>query len=111
MKFAFKEENERSSSSSKSSKNASFQDAHDPNEIGSQIKKWIESLSQPPEVALAFSQLKEEIPLKQIAGETAKISKKNKNKEIVLHKLKSLKNILKETSLQDVFPKEVAVSS
>ncbi|MFQ6634204.1 hypothetical protein Gotur_011771 [Gossypium turneri] len=74
--ICLEEENGRSSSSSKSSKNASHQDAKDPNEIGSQIKKWIESLSQSPEAALAFSQLKEEIPLKQIAGETTKISKK-----------------------------------
>ncbi|MFQ6630791.1 hypothetical protein Gotur_009922 [Gossypium turneri] len=48
--------------------------------------------------------MKEET-LKQIAAEAAKISK---NKEIVLHKPKSLKNFLKETSLQDVFPKEIA---
>ncbi|MFQ6624363.1 hypothetical protein Gotur_004394 [Gossypium turneri] len=75
------EENRRSSSSSKSSKNTFVQDAQDPNEIGSQIKKWTESLSQSPEVTLAFSQMKEEAPLKQIAGEAAKISK---NKEIVL---------------------------
>ncbi|MFQ6660310.1 hypothetical protein Gotur_028887 [Gossypium turneri] len=47
--------------------------------------------------------MKEESPLKQIAAEAAKISK---NKEIVLHNPKSLKNILKETSLQDVFPKK-----
>ncbi|MFQ6654679.1 hypothetical protein Gotur_025565 [Gossypium turneri] len=80
----------------------------DPNEIDSQIKKWIEFLSQSPEVALVFSQMKEEIPLKQIVGEAAKISK---NRKIVLHKPKSLKNILKETSLQDGFPKEVVVSS
>ncbi|MFQ6659302.1 hypothetical protein Gotur_028239, partial [Gossypium turneri] len=52
--------------------------------------------------------MKEETPLKQIAAETAKISK---NKEIVLHKPKSLKNVLKEASLQDVFPKQIAVSS
>ncbi|MFQ6652554.1 hypothetical protein Gotur_024366 [Gossypium turneri] len=52
--------------------------------------------------------MKEETPLKQIAVEAAKISK---NKEIVLHKPKSLKNVLKETSLQDVFLKEIAVSS
>ncbi|MFQ6646393.1 hypothetical protein Gotur_019339 [Gossypium turneri] len=52
--------------------------------------------------------MKEETPLKQIAAEVAKVSK---NKEIVLHKPKSLKNVLKETSLQDVFPKEIAVSS
>ncbi|MFQ6652557.1 hypothetical protein Gotur_024366, partial [Gossypium turneri] len=102
------EENEKSSSSSKSSKNTIIQDAQDPNEISSQIKKWIEPLSQSPEVALAFSQMKEETPLKQIAVEAAKISK---NKEIVLHKPKSLKNVLKETSLQDVFLKEIAVSS
>ncbi|MFQ6664188.1 hypothetical protein Gotur_031376 [Gossypium turneri] len=102
------EENEKSSSSSKSSKNTTIQDAQDPNKIGSQIKKWIESLSQSPEVVLAFSQMKEETPLKQIAAEAAKISK---NKDIVLHKPKSLKNVLKETSLQDVFPKEIAVSS
>ncbi|MBA0638437.1 hypothetical protein Godav_005398, partial [Gossypium davidsonii] len=81
----------------------------DPNEIGSQIKKWIESLSQSPEVELAFSQIKEETPLKQIVTEAAKISK---NKKIVLHKPKSLKNFLKETSIQDVFPKKkIAVSS
>ncbi|MFQ6659294.1 hypothetical protein Gotur_028239, partial [Gossypium turneri] len=98
----------KSSSSSKSSKNTIIQNAQDPNEIGSQIKKWIESLFQSPEVALAFSQMKEETPLKQIAAETAKISK---NKEIVLHKPKSLKNVLKEASLQDVFPKQIAVSS
>ncbi|MFQ6651776.1 hypothetical protein Gotur_023975 [Gossypium turneri] len=102
------EEDEKSSSSSKSSKNTIIQDAQDPNEIGSQIKKWIESLSQSPEVALAFSQMKEETPLKQIAAEAAKASK---NKDIVLHKPKSLKNVLKETSLQDVFPKEITVSS
>ncbi|MFQ6645665.1 hypothetical protein Gotur_019758, partial [Gossypium turneri] len=72
------------------------------------LKNWIESLSQSPEVALPFSQMKEETPLKQIAAEAAKISK---NKEIVLHKPKSLKNVLKETSPQDVFPKEIAVSS
>ncbi|MFQ6658196.1 hypothetical protein Gotur_027567 [Gossypium turneri] len=52
--------------------------------------------------------MKEETPFKQIAGEAAKISK---NKEIVLHKPKSLKNVLKETSFQDVFSKEIAVSS
>ncbi|MFQ6645916.1 hypothetical protein Gotur_020454 [Gossypium turneri] len=52
--------------------------------------------------------MKEETPLKQIAAEAAKISKK---KEIVLHKPKSLKNVLKETSFQDVFPKEITVSS
>nr|KJB08963.1 hypothetical protein B456_001G115900 [Gossypium raimondii] len=52
--------------------------------------------------------MKEETPLKQIAAEAAKVSK---NKEIVLHKPKSLKNVLKETSLQDVFPKKIAVSS
>ncbi|MFQ6625852.1 hypothetical protein Gotur_006206, partial [Gossypium turneri] len=52
--------------------------------------------------------MKEETPLKQIAAEAAKVSK---NKEIVLHKPKSLKNVLKETSVQDVFPKEIAVSS
>ncbi|MFQ6643076.1 hypothetical protein Gotur_017125 [Gossypium turneri] len=52
--------------------------------------------------------MKEETPLKQIAGEAAKILK---NREIVLQKPKSLKNILKETSLQYVFPKEVVVSS
>ncbi|MFQ6661993.1 hypothetical protein Gotur_029975 [Gossypium turneri] len=52
--------------------------------------------------------MKEETPLKQIAAEASKISK---NKEIVLHKPKSLKNVLKETSLQDVFPKEITVSS
>ncbi|MFQ6645655.1 hypothetical protein Gotur_019758, partial [Gossypium turneri] len=69
------------------------------------LKNWIESLSQSPEVALPFSQMKEETPLKQIAAEAAKISK---NKEIVLHKPKSLKNVLKETSPQDVFPKEIA---
>ncbi|MFQ6664932.1 hypothetical protein Gotur_031871 [Gossypium turneri] len=40
--------------------------------------------------------MKEETPLKQIAAEVAKISK---NKEIVLHKPKSLKNVLKEASL------------
>ncbi|MFQ6671131.1 hypothetical protein Gotur_035762 [Gossypium turneri] len=102
------EENEKSSPSSKSSKNTIIQDAQDPNEIGSQIKKWIESLSQSPEVVLAFSQMKEETPLKQIAAEATKISK---NKEIVLHKPKSLKNFLKEASLQDVFLKEIAVSS
>ncbi|MFQ6624503.1 hypothetical protein Gotur_003868 [Gossypium turneri] len=102
------EENEKSSSSSKSSKNTIVQDAQDPNEIGSQIKTWIKSLSQSPEVALAFSQMKEETPLKQITAEVAKISK---NKEIVLYKPKSLKNVLKETSLQDVFPKEIVVSS
>ncbi|MFQ6671136.1 hypothetical protein Gotur_035762, partial [Gossypium turneri] len=62
------EENEKSSPSSKSSKNTIIQDAQDPNEIGSQIKKWIESLSQSPEVVLAFSQMKEETPLKQIAA-------------------------------------------
>ncbi|MFQ6624513.1 hypothetical protein Gotur_003868, partial [Gossypium turneri] len=62
------EENEKSSSSSKSSKNTIVQDAQDPNEIGSQIKTWIKSLSQSPEVALAFSQMKEESPLKQIAA-------------------------------------------
>ncbi|MFQ6643861.1 hypothetical protein Gotur_017669 [Gossypium turneri] len=101
------EENEKSSSSSKSSKNTIIQDAQDPNEIDSQIKKWIESLSQSPEIALAFSQMKEETPLKQIATEAAKISK---NIEIFLHKPKSLKNVLKETSLQDVFPKDIAVS-
>ncbi|MFQ6643862.1 hypothetical protein Gotur_017669 [Gossypium turneri] len=99
------EENEKSSSSSKSSKNTIIQDAQDPNEIDSQIKKWIESLSQSPEIALAFSQMKEETPLKQIATEAAKISK---NIEIFLHKPKSLKNVLKETSLQDVFPKDIA---
>ncbi|MFQ6645912.1 hypothetical protein Gotur_020454 [Gossypium turneri] len=102
------EENEKSSSSSKFSKKTIIQYSQDPNEIGSQIKKWIESLSQSPEVALAFSQMKEETPLKQIAAEAAKISKK---KEIVLHKPKSLKNVLKETSFQDVFPKEITVSS
>ncbi|MFQ6624500.1 hypothetical protein Gotur_003868 [Gossypium turneri] len=48
--------------------------------------------------------MKEETPLKQITAEVAKISK---NKEIVLYKPKSLKNVLKETSLQDVFPKEI----
>ncbi|MFQ6659624.1 hypothetical protein Gotur_028454 [Gossypium turneri] len=101
------EENEKSSSSSKSSKNTIVQDAQDPNQIGSQINKWIESLSQSPKVALAFSQMKEET-LKQIAAEAAKISK---NKEIVLHKSKPLKNVLKEASLQDVFPKQTAVSS
>ncbi|MFQ6657159.1 hypothetical protein Gotur_026958 [Gossypium turneri] len=53
--FCHEEENEKSLSSSKSSKNTIIQDAQDPNEIGSQIKKWIESLSQSPEVALAFS--------------------------------------------------------
>ncbi|MFQ6624508.1 hypothetical protein Gotur_003868, partial [Gossypium turneri] len=52
--------------------------------------------------------MKEETPLKQITAEVAKISK---NKEIVLYKPKSLKNVLKETSLQDVFPKEIVVSS
>ncbi|MBA0618415.1 hypothetical protein Godav_027771 [Gossypium davidsonii] len=52
--------------------------------------------------------MKEETPLKQIVGEAAKISK---NKEIVLQKPKSLKNILKVTFLQDVFLKEIAVSS
>ncbi|MFQ6628623.1 hypothetical protein Gotur_007113 [Gossypium turneri] len=52
--------------------------------------------------------MKEETPLKQIAAEASKISK---NKEIVLHKPKSLKNVLKETSIQDVFPNEIAVSS
>ncbi|MFQ6671132.1 hypothetical protein Gotur_035762 [Gossypium turneri] len=52
--------------------------------------------------------MKEETPLKQIAAEATKISK---NKEIVLHKPKSLKNFLKEASLQDVFLKEIAVSS
>ncbi|MFQ6623738.1 hypothetical protein Gotur_003741 [Gossypium turneri] len=52
--------------------------------------------------------MKEETPLKQIAAVAAKVSK---NKEIVLHKPKSLKNVLKKTSLQDVFPKEIAVSS
>ncbi|MFQ6623970.1 hypothetical protein Gotur_003339 [Gossypium turneri] len=52
--------------------------------------------------------MKEETPLKQIAAEAAKISK---NKEIVLHKPKSLKNVLKETSLQNGFPKEIAMSS
>ncbi|MFQ6661936.1 hypothetical protein Gotur_029931 [Gossypium turneri] len=52
--------------------------------------------------------MKEETPLKQNTGEAAKISK---NKEIVLHKPKVLKNVLKETSLQDAFPKEIAVSS
>ncbi|MFQ6659627.1 hypothetical protein Gotur_028454 [Gossypium turneri] len=51
--------------------------------------------------------MKEET-LKQIAAEAAKISK---NKEIVLHKSKPLKNVLKEASLQDVFPKQTAVSS
>ncbi|MFQ6658195.1 hypothetical protein Gotur_027567, partial [Gossypium turneri] len=102
------EENEKSPSSSKSSKNTIVQDAQDPNEFGSQIKKWIESFSQSPEVALTFSLMKEETPFKQIAGEAAKISK---NKEIVLHKPKSLKNVLKETSFQDVFSKEIAVSS
>ncbi|MFQ6650815.1 hypothetical protein Gotur_023017 [Gossypium turneri] len=51
--------------------------------------------------------MKKETPLKQIAGEVAKISK---NKKIVLQKLKSLKNILKETFLQDVFLKEIAVA-
>ncbi|MFQ6643864.1 hypothetical protein Gotur_017669 [Gossypium turneri] len=51
--------------------------------------------------------MKEETPLKQIATEAAKISK---NIEIFLHKPKSLKNVLKETSLQDVFPKDIAVS-
>ncbi|MFQ6654713.1 hypothetical protein Gotur_025587, partial [Gossypium turneri] len=95
------EEDEKSTSLSKSSKNTIIQDAHDPNEIGSQIKKWIESLSQSLEVALAFLQVREETPLKQIAAEAAKVSK---NKEIVLHKPKSLKNVLKETSIQDVFP-------
>nr|KJB23561.1 hypothetical protein B456_004G105300 [Gossypium raimondii] len=64
------EEDEKSSS--KSSKNTIIQDAQDPNEIGSQIKKWIESLSQSPEVSLAFSQMKEETPLKQIVAEAAK---------------------------------------
>ncbi|MFQ6661932.1 hypothetical protein Gotur_029931, partial [Gossypium turneri] len=59
------EENEKSSSSSKSSKNTIVKYAQDPNEIGSQIKKWIESLSQSLEVALVFSQMKEETPLKQ----------------------------------------------
>ncbi|MFQ6623737.1 hypothetical protein Gotur_003741 [Gossypium turneri] len=49
--------------------------------------------------------MKEETPLKQIAAVAAKVSK---NKEIVLHKPKSLKNVLKKTSLQDVFPKEIA---
>ncbi|MFQ6623745.1 hypothetical protein Gotur_003741 [Gossypium turneri] len=49
------EEDEKLSSSSKSSKNTIIQYAQDPNEIGSQIKKWIESLSQSSEVALAFS--------------------------------------------------------
>ncbi|MFQ6637957.1 hypothetical protein Gotur_013216 [Gossypium turneri] len=49
--------------------------------------------------------MKEETPLKQIAAEATKVSK---NKEIVLHKPKSLKNVLKETSLQDDFPKEIA---
>ncbi|MFQ6637961.1 hypothetical protein Gotur_013216 [Gossypium turneri] len=52
--------------------------------------------------------MKEETPLKQIAAEATKVSK---NKEIVLHKPKSLKNVLKETSLQDDFPKEIAASS
>ncbi|MFQ6634362.1 hypothetical protein Gotur_011254 [Gossypium turneri] len=52
--------------------------------------------------------MKDETPLKQIIGEVAKISK---SKEITLHEPKSLKNILKETSLQDVFPKEIAVFS
>ncbi|MFQ6648372.1 hypothetical protein Gotur_021808, partial [Gossypium turneri] len=52
--------------------------------------------------------MKEKTPLKQITAEPAKISK---NKEIVLHKPKSLKNVLKETSLQDVYPKEIVVSS
>ena len=52
--------------------------------------------------------MKEEAHLKQIAAKAAKISK---NKEIVLHKPKSLKNVLKENSLQDVFPREIAVSS
>ncbi|MFQ6630451.1 hypothetical protein Gotur_009860, partial [Gossypium turneri] len=102
------EEDEKSSSSSKSSKNIILQDAQDPNEVGSQIKKWIEFLSQSPEVVMAFLQMKEETPLKQIVAEAANVSK---NKEIVLHKRKSLKNILKETSFQDVFPKEIAVSS
>ncbi|MFQ6624168.1 hypothetical protein Gotur_004332 [Gossypium turneri] len=82
------EENEIPSSSSKSSKNTIVQDAQDPNKIDSQIKKWVESLSQSSEVALAFSQMKEETPLKKIAGEATKILK---NKEIVLHKPKSLK--------------------
>ncbi|MFQ6650185.1 hypothetical protein Gotur_023329 [Gossypium turneri] len=96
------QENEKSSSSSNSSKNTIIQYAQDPNEIGSQIKKWIKSISQSPEVALAFSQMKEGTPLKQIAVEAAKISK---NKEIILHKPKFLKNVLKETSLQYVFSK------
>ncbi|MFQ6629533.1 hypothetical protein Gotur_007706 [Gossypium turneri] len=37
--ICLEEENKRLSSSSKSSKNASHQDAQDPNRIGSQIKK------------------------------------------------------------------------
>ncbi|MFQ6652069.1 hypothetical protein Gotur_024108, partial [Gossypium turneri] len=52
--------------------------------------------------------MKDETPLKQIAIEAANISK---NKEIVLHKPKSLKNVLKDASLQNIFPKEIAVSS
>ncbi|MFQ6623827.1 hypothetical protein Gotur_003505 [Gossypium turneri] len=52
--------------------------------------------------------MKEETPLRQIAAEATKVSK---NKEIILHKPKSLKNVLKEISLQVVFPKEIAVSS
>ncbi|MFQ6658191.1 hypothetical protein Gotur_027567, partial [Gossypium turneri] len=69
------EENEKSPSSSKSSKNTIVQDAQDPNEFGSQIKKWIESFSQSPEVALTFSLMKEETPFKQIAASNQTIVK------------------------------------
>ena len=72
------EENEGSSSSrisSSPSQNASLPDAQDPTKIDSQIKKWIASLVQSPEVVLAFSQSKEETPLKQIASQVAKFQK------------------------------------
>ena len=70
------EENEESSTSSKCSNPELFQDGQDPNEISTQIKRWIESLSQSPELALAFSQTKDDNPFKQIAAQAAKVSKK-----------------------------------
>lgn len=98
----FQQEANEETSSSKSSAGVPVQDAQDPNEISSQVKKWIESLSQSPEVALAFSQMKDGNPLQKIAAEAVQISK---NREIVLHKPKSLANISKQDSLQEIFPK------
>ncbi|EOX92981.1 Uncharacterized protein TCM_001839 [Theobroma cacao] len=71
-----------------------FQDSQYPYELNTQIKQWIESLSQSPEVALALASQKDQTPLKQIAVSALESSKK---KEIVLHRPKTLQTIFPES--------------